>query len=55
MDECSLGTHNCHANSTCVDIDGSFLCTCDSERRGTSCQGEYKRQKVILCDREHSL
>jgi hypothetical protein len=41
IDECSLSIDNCHQNSNCTNIDGSFLCTCDSgyTGNGTVCQG----------------
>ena len=30
IDECELGINNCHENSTCVDVVGSFVCTCNN-------------------------
>jgi hypothetical protein len=41
IDECSLSLDDCHPNSTCTNIGGSFLCTCDGEFAGneTLCQG----------------
>ena len=43
MDECSLSIDNCHENATCINNDGSFLCTCDSgyTGNGTLCQGKW--------------
>ena len=37
IDECSLAIDNCQPNSTCFNIDGSFLCICGGN--GTICQG----------------
>ena len=44
MDECSLSVDNCHENSTCVNIDGSFICNCNNTilNNRTVCQGERK-------------
>ena len=42
IDECSLLTDNCHSNSTCTNIDGSFLCICmnnDHLGKAEVCQG----------------
>ena len=44
VDECALGTHNCHINAICSDTQGSFSCACNSGftdaisvPQGTSC------------------
>ena len=29
INECDLGTHNCHADATCTDTEGSFTCSCN--------------------------
>ena len=28
VDECALGTHSCHFNAKCINIDQSFVCEC---------------------------
>jgi hypothetical protein len=50
IDECSQSVNNCHQNSNCINIDGSFLCTCGSgySGNGTVCQGKYNEIKVYL-------
>ena len=42
--ECTLGTHNCHTNSTCINADGSFTCACSTGyiRNGVTCAGKMK-------------
>ena len=39
MDECALGTDNCHQNASCTDTEGSFNCTCNPgfEGDGVNC------------------
>ena len=42
IDECLNGTHNCHKNSYCTNVNGSFYCTCNLGYmgNGTYCQGK---------------
>ena len=42
VDECSLSLHNCHKNSNCTNINGLFLCICDTgyTGNGTVCEGK---------------
>ena len=44
LDECTLQIDNCHDNSTCSDIDGSFMCTCNEGYTGDglNCTGCVK-------------
>ena len=43
VDECTDGTHNCHANATCNDTIGSYTCTCNTgfTGDGVTCTGQY--------------
>jgi hypothetical protein len=47
VDECALGTDNCHANATCSNLVGvyRFQCVCDAgwEGNGTVCERESQR------------
>ena len=31
LDECSLGTHQCHKDATCYNKQGSYICRCKSQ------------------------
>eukprot|EP00933_Yihiella_yeosuensis_P004656 TRINITY_DN109038_c0_g1_i1.p1 TRINITY_DN109038_c0_g1~~TRINITY_DN109038_c0_g1_i1.p1 ORF type:complete len:1124 (+),score=194.27 TRINITY_DN109038_c0_g1_i1:90-3461(+) len=34
VDECTAGTHSCHANATCQDMVGSYHCVCNTGYMG---------------------
>jgi hypothetical protein len=41
IDECTLGTHDCHRNATCTNMPGGFTCACNAAQgysgNGTDC------------------
>ena len=50
LDECQLGTHNCHKDATCTNTYGLWNCTCNTawkgegtgfEGNGTHCYGKW--------------
>ena len=42
IDECELGTDDCHEYGTCHNTDGDYNCTCNSgfSGNGTTCESE---------------
>lgn len=54
VDECSLGIHQCHPNSRCINLPGWYYCDCkegyysslQNTNLGAFCQGEL----VFLVD-----
>ena len=48
INECDVGTDNCHPNATCMDNVGSFECSCNSgfTGSGTECVGKCL---IALC------
>ena len=43
VDECSLGTHQCHDQATCVDTEQEYYCLCQPGYTGDgfNCTGEF--------------
>ena len=43
INECEVGTDNCHADATCENTIGSFTCTCNTgyEGDGVTCEGTF--------------
>ena len=41
VDECAIGSHNCHINAQCSNTDGSFTCKCNDglSGNGMTCTG----------------
>ena len=39
IDECSIGTNDCHMNATCTNEEGSYLCSCYEGFNDTSFEG----------------
>jgi len=52
IDECELDMDNCHVNATCVDVIGSFVCTCNNgfDGNGVDCTG--MKSMCIVASRE---
>ena len=43
IDECVLGNDNCHSDASCINLKGSFNCTCKDGYRGNGsyCKGSH--------------
>ncbi len=43
VNECAIGTDDCHDNATCTNIDGSYHCTCEQafSGNGRNCTGKF--------------
>ena len=58
INECEVGTDNCHADATCENTIGSFTCTCNTgyEGDGVTCEGTWlfffggKLMKIVKSD-----
>ena len=48
VNECELGTHNCHTNADCVDTDSGFLCICRLGYEGSGVICSSKSITVIV-------
>ena len=49
VDECTLGTDNCHTEATCTNTPGSFSCACDGgySGDGVSCTGKFYAFSIL--------
>ena len=52
IDECTIGSHNCHSNARCDNNIGGFLCTCNDgySGSGTTCTGKNTKLLLITND-----
>ena len=52
VDECATSIHNCHFNSTCTNINGTFLCICNRgfTGNGTFCEGKFFKIIVLITE-----
>ena len=51
MNECSNGTHDCHVSAYCINIPGSFDCSCNQSGyryNGSMCVGRLPFQIVYI-------
>jgi len=47
IDECAADMDDCHAQAVCMDIDGGYICTCNTGYTGDGqvCSGKYTSTK----------
>ena len=64
VDECQSGSHSCHAQAQCVNIQGSYECRCLSGYLGdgrATCAGNFEikhartHHTTVFCSRRHRL
>ena len=55
VDECELDIDNCHVNANCIDVIGSFDCTCNSGFEGDGVTCISKKFLCILEEGGHVL
>ena len=56
-DECSIGAHICDANAECLNLDGTYTCTCSVGFDGNGeecndideCKGKLHFDNYLLC------
>lgn len=54
VNECEMGAHNCDMHALCVNVQGSFKCSCREGwvGNGIKCIGKYRENKnfsLSLC------
>ncbi|XP_038065408.1 protein kinase C-binding protein NELL2-like [Patiria miniata] len=53
IDECEVGSHDCQANSICINLPGSYHCQCEAGyqyEEGTGCTDINECQVADTCD-----
>lgn len=50
VDECEIGAHNCDLHASCLNIPGSFRCSCKEGwiGNGIKCIGESKKIDIFV-------
>lgn len=49
VDECEIGAHNCDMHASCVNVPGSFKCSCREGwvGNGIKCIGKYTENNAF--------